>query len=613
MNIVKFVVGSPKVAILAKDIDVQESKKTTLATTYLTRLLKVGIKSPAEDVIFIGLPYPKSGNIKKDFMVSELNEILNYCDTVGIDTILVSDSKYYNTLTKCKVEETIGTIQECVIVGYTHIKVLPCMNPIAIQIAPNKEPLFAKSISTLGQYMLGVFKEEEYADIVGTYPKTYKEVDELLSELEKCDKLTVDIETRSNGEPNGSALRYERGILSTVSISKDKFLGVAFPTDEYFCDSLFEVQVRQRLKQFFINTHKNTDIILHNGLFDAKYLIRTLFMNSDDDYEGMYEGINIFKDMIDTMILAYLCLNSTTKPEKNLKALGKEFIGNYAEDVKDITKIPLDRLLEYNVKDTCATMYVYEKYSQMLKEENQEDVYNTIFKPSQGFLLEMMMTGLPVDISKVDEVEQGFEEIRDKALDVIRNSEHVKRAEAVLRYNAKVKYNSEHKKQKTDEDFLDVEFKPSSVQQKKLLLIDILSLEVKDTTDTGAPSLGADIMQEYLAEAKYAGDTDVEELISALIDYDKSSKMLGTFVKAIRELSTEYDNGERFLKGNLKSGGTISGRLSSSEPNLQNLPSGGTAGKLIKSCFVAPDGWLFAGSDFSALKYLWGSCIGIYK
>ncbi|MCI4435724.1 MAG: hypothetical protein JHC33_02790, partial [Ignisphaera sp.] len=45
-----------------------------------------------------------------------------------------------------------------------------------------------------------------------------------------------------------------------------------------------------------------------------------------------------------------------------------------------------------------------------------------------------------------------------------------------------------------------------------------------------------------------------------------------------------------------------SGRLSSSEPNLQNLPSGSTYGKVIKNCFVAPEGWLFAYADFSALE-----------
>jgi DNA polymerase I-like protein with 3'-5' exonuclease and polymerase domains len=49
-------------------------------------------------------------------------------------------------------------------------------------------------------------------------------------------------------------------------------------------------------------------------------------------------------------------------------------------------------------------------------------------------------------------------------------------------------------------------------------------------------------------------------------------------------------------------GGTLSGRLSSSNPNLQNLPANSKWAKLIKSCFQAPPGWLFCGLDFASLE-----------
>ena len=87
------------------------------------------------------------------------------------------------------------------------------------------------------------------------------------------------------------------------------------------------------------------------------------------------------------------------------------------------------------------------------------------------------------------------------------------------------------------------------------------------------------------------------------------SIILNTFINAFEELSTKHPSGYSFLKGNLKLGGTQSGRLSSSEPNLQNLPSGSKYGKIIKNCFVAPDGWLFAGADFSALKIFSGAIV----
>ena len=72
-------------------------------------------------------------------------------------------------------------------------------------------------------------------------------------------------------------------------------------------------------------------------------------------------------------------------------------------------------------------------------------------------------------------------------------------------------------------------------------------------------------------------------------------KIDGTFIKAFMKETN-------VLHGKLKLGGTQSGRLASNSPNLTNLPAHGPMGKLVKSCIIAPDGWLFAGADFSALE-----------
>jgi DNA polymerase-1 len=61
-------------------------------------------------------------------------------------------------------------------------------------------------------------------------------------------------------------------------------------------------------------------------------------------------------------------------------------------------------------------------------------------------------------------------------------------------------------------------------------------------------------------------------------------------------------DGMRYLHGSFNLGGTVSGRLSSSDPNMQNLPAGSEFGKIIKTCFKAPIGWLFGGADFNSLE-----------
>ncbi len=94
---------------------------------------------------------------------------------------------------------------------------------------------------------------------------------------------------------------------------------------------------------------------------------------------------------------------------------------------------------------------------------------------------------------------------------------------------------------------------------------------------------------------------EVSRFIKALIGISEVSIILDTFITTIKEKSFEHD-GQFYLCGNLILGGTQGGRLSSRDPNLQNMPSSSTYGKLIKSCIIAPEGWLFCGADFNALE-----------
>ena len=93
----------------------------------------------------------------------------------------------------------------------------------------------------------------------------------------------------------------------------------------------------------------------------------------------------------------------------------------------------------------------------------------------------------------------------------------------------------------------------------------------------------------------------IAKLLKALIELSAVDKILGTFIKAFKEKSILKDDGYYYLHGNFNLGGTVSGRLSSSDPNLQNLPANSQYGKLIKKCFIAPKGWIFAGADFDSL------------
>lgn len=97
---------------------------------------------------------------------------------------------------------------------------------------------------------------------------------------------------------------------------------------------------------------------------------------------------------------------------------------------------------------------------------------------------------------------------------------------------------------------------------------------------------------------------EIAKVLKALIKINEVSKLSNTFIKAFYEKSILHPaEGHISLHGNFNLGGTVSGRMSSNNPNLQNLPSTGTKyAKAFKKCFKAPEGYYLVGADFASLE-----------
>jgi DNA polymerase-1 len=91
------------------------------------------------------------------------------------------------------------------------------------------------------------------------------------------------------------------------------------------------------------------------------------------------------------------------------------------------------------------------------------------------------------------------------------------------------------------------------------------------------------------------------KVLKALIELNKVSKILSSFIPVFLDKTIEKAD-KHYLHGFFNLGGTVSGRLSSNGPNLQQIPSTGSIyAKPIKKCFKSPKGWLLCGADFNAL------------
>lgn len=587
----KYIASSQKekysVAILIKDIalDAQQIQKH-----YLDSLASFGL--PEEEVIVFGLGSFSKANSK--IVSSWWEEHVSVFKELGVQYLYVADANFFKLLTKVpKVEGSFGEFLPCKLEGGEDIQAIVGINYQAFIYNPDlqeKKELSLKLLASgfynkpikLGE---GILQYENYPNSISSIQKT-------LESLKEKEALTCDIEAFS--------LNPYEACIGTIAFAWNQHEGVAFPVDYTPNGDVGEcipcIPVRELLKKFF-EEYQGT-LIWHNAAYDVKVKIATLWMKHLNDYEGMLHGLDVLtKKWHDTKIISYLALNSTADYSLKLKELAHEYAGNWAVEVSDIRKVALPDLLKYNLIDACCTWYVFNKYYPKMIEDQQERLYKELMMPSQKLITQLELIGLPINLEKVKEVKQELETKRNKALEVFKSEKIVAftlllQQEEMQKTNAKLK-----KKQHPLEHFSHIQYNPNSGPQTQKLLYEFLGLPVIDKTDKGFPSVGADTLEKLLS---YTTNQEQKDILESLIAFAKVDKILGTFIPAFE--NAQQKGKEHWLLGNFNLGGTVSGRLSSSNPNLQNLPSGSVYGKLIKQCFSAPKGWIFAGADFSSLE-----------
>ncbi len=132
-------------------------------------------------------------------------------------------------------------------------------------------------------------------------------------------------------------------------------------------------------------------------------------------------------------------------------------------------------------------------------------------------------------------------------------------------------------------------FNPDSPKQLAAILFDKLGLPVLKKKKTG-PSTDAGVLEELAIE---------HDLPAALLDYRKLTKLLGTYLKSLA--ACIHPTTGR-VHTSFHQTGTETGRLSSSDPNLQNIPIRSDEGRQIRSAFVAPPGHLLLAADYSQVE-----------
>ena len=588
------------VTILLKETAFREKD---IREHYIQHLVKCGIR---EDLVSaFTLEFNASGKASATLMKDYLAELMPILREQGTKYIYVTDSGYFKVLTKQqKAEPHLGYVLPCALKGYEDMNIVLGVNHQALFYKPDLEAKLELGIETLADHLKGGYAPIG-EDIIQTaiYPEGLDQIEAVLESLHQYPELSADIEAFS--------LDFDKAGIATIGFAWDQHNGTAFAVDyiplpgnmvgmgNRYGYSFPNSRVREALRKFF-ETYKGK-IKWHNCTYDTKVLIYTLWMKDALDMDGLLKGLHFMHERIDdTKIIAYLALNSTARNSYSLKDLAHEFAGNYAQsEINDVRKIPLPDLMKYNLIDCLSTWYVSNKYKPMMIADNQEKIYNDLMMPSQKVLTQVELSGMPMNMATVVQKKIEME------VEAAAYREAIMQHPVVLSFTEKLqvtawedKQASLKKKIVSLEDFVHVLFNPGSPLQLQQLLYETLGLPILDYTDTKQPATGVKTLNKLI---NHTQDQSIKDLLTNLINLGKVEKILSAFIPAFENAMVKPDNWH-YLHGSFHLGGTVSGRLSSSNPNMQNIPAGSKYAKIIKEMFQAPPGWLFGGADFASLE-----------
>ncbi|QJE74442.1 DNA polymerase I [Aerophototrophica crusticola] len=271
----------------------------------------------------------------------------------------------------------------------------------------------------------------------------------------------------------------------------------------------------------------------------------------------------------DTMLMSYVLEGGAHG--HGLKELGQLYCGHTSITYDDVTgtgrnrisfdKVPLDKACAYAAEDADVTLRLYRYLKPRLVRERQVTLYETIERPLPAIIARMEQEGVLVDRAVLRDMSRDF-------------------AERLVHIEADV-----HK-------LANRSFNVGSPKQLGEILFDELKLPGgKKSSKTGAYSTDVTVL-EALAEQGHP-------IAQRVLDWRQLTKLKVTYTDALAE---EINPETGRVHTHFALAATNTGRLSSSDPNVQNIPIRTEEGRKIRAAFVAPEGHKLLSVDYSQIE-----------
>ena len=278
-------------------------------------------------------------------------------------------------------------------------------------------------------------------------------------------------------------------------------------------------------------------------------------------------GIDVQGVAFDTMLESYV-LNSTGR--HNMDDLAKRYLGHQTISFEEIAgkgknqltfnQIPLEKAAEYAAEDADVTMKLQQVlWEKLSKEPTLEKLFKEMELPLLGVLSRMERRGVLIDSDALflqsNEIANRLSELEEQAY--------------VLAGQP---------------------FNLASTKQLQEILFDKLGLPVIQKTPKGAPSTNEEVLEELAFS---------HELPKVLVEHRGLSKLKSTYTDKLPQMVNPQTGR---VHTSYHQAVTATGRLSSSDPNLQNIPIRNEEGRRIRQAFIACEGFTVVAADYSQIE-----------
>ena len=384
-------------------------------------------------------------------------------------------------------------------------------------------------------------KETDYQCIL-----THEQLDDWVIKLTNSKQFAFDTETDN--------VDHVHAKLVGISLSVEPYQAAYIPLAHQYLgvpDQLPLTEVLAKLKPVLENPE-----------------IKKIAQNAKFDYSILANyGIKVSGIAFDTMLESYV-LNSTERHD--MDSMANRYLNHKTITYDELTKvdkkkvtidaIEVEKTTQYAAEDADITLQLHEKlWPELEKDQELTKLFTDIEMPLAIVLAEMERTGVLVDAKQLNDYS-------------IELAKQLMEIEAQLQSLAGEKFN------------------PASPKQIQAILFDKHNLPVLKKTPKGDPSTSEEVLSELANEY---------ELPRMILFYRGLAKLKNTYTDKLPLMISPIDHR---IHTNYNQIGTITGRLSSNDPNLQNIPVRNEEGRRIRQAFIAPKGCKIISADYSQIE-----------